>query len=270
MSIDPYVLTNTQYDTMDIPPGEQGPVGPAGAQGAPGPPGPPGAQGEQGPAGTSINLVGSVQTYSQLPSQPQPVGDCYVALDTSHVWASDGSVWFDCGPIQGPIGPVGPQGPLGATGPTGPQGAQGVPGPQGQQGPTGPQGDPGAEGPRGPQGLPGDPYGSPILAIGSIVHWRPHHTTYDRQGLCKPAVVCGVWDEYHNLLSLHVLGSQGPTLLLDEVPTGSGPGRWHYIPDCPYGFMIRQPDQTPAVRSERRNGYHQTFPLPELLEGSRS
>jgi hypothetical protein len=121
--------------------------------------------------------------------------------------------------LQGPIGPPGAAGAVGPTGPPGPQGATG---------------------PRGPQGAPGDPYGNPILAIGSIIHWRPAENTYDRYGLCKPAVVLGVWNETYNLLNLHVLGTfGGPTPLVDQVPTGSGPGQWHFLSDCPYGMTIK-------------------------------
>ena len=176
---------------------------------------------------------------------------------------SDGTQWIDLGPIQGPIGPPGPTGPQGATGTVGADGPQGEQGEQGVQGPVGPQGDPGPEGPRGPQGAPGDPYGNPVLAIGSIVHWRPARNTYDRHAICKPAVVCGVWDEAHNLLSLHVLGSAGPTMFFDEVPTGWEPGQWHYLTDCPYSFILRRPDGVSVYQAGYRS--HVTFPATRSL-----
>jgi|SRR5580765_456559 len=263
-------MMNTQYDTMNVPAGATGPAGPTGPQGPPGTPGAAGPPGPVGPVGPGITLKGSVQTSAQLPAQPQPVGDAYIALDTGHVWASDGHIWTDCGPFVGPTGPTGPQGPQGAQGVPGPMGPQGQTGPVGPQGAQGPQGVPGPVGPEGPRGLPGDPYGTPILAIGSMVHWRPQPTTHDRYGLCKPAVCCGIWDEAHNLLSLHVLGSAGPTMFYDEVPTGLGPGQWHYIVDCTYDFTLRRPDGSAA---QSRNGYrdHATFPptQPLILGGIR-
>jgi hypothetical protein len=233
------------------PVGATGPTGPQGVQGVQGPTGPTGIQGPQGPAGTTgpagptgppglgYTIKGQINDYHSLPSQPQPVGDAYQTLVDSHIWYSTGTVWLDLGPIEGPTGPQGPQGATGIQGPQGAQGVQGIPGVPGAVGPTGPPGPQGATGPRGPQGTPGDPYGTPILAIGSIVHWRPHEVTYDRYGLCKPAVVLGVWSEYYNLLNLHVLGTfGGPTPLLDQVPTGAAPGQWHFIPDCPYGMTF--------------------------------
>src|SRR5262245_4953856 len=258
------VSTNTQYDAMDVPQGEQGIQGPVGPTGPMGPTGPQGPQGEQGPMGTGLTVKGSVNNESQLPSQPQPEGDAYVTLNTGHIWVSDGNMWIDCGPFQGPVGPQGPLGPVGPQGPVGADGPTGPMGPAGPQGATGATGPVGPEGPRGPQGVPGDPYGSPVLAIGSIVHWRPAENTFDRQGICKPAVVLGVWDEYHNLLSLHVLGSQGPTMLFDEVPTGWLPGQWHYIIDCPYSFTLRRADGLTTYSS---NGYrdHITFPPTQPL-----
>src|SRR5262245_60836497 len=251
-----WTLTGTNLTGPQGPTGPQGVQGPAGAQGVQGPAGatgtqgpagpsgpqgPTGPTGPQGPAGTGINLKGSVNTYPNLPSQPQPDNDAYVTLDTGHLWVSTGGIWVDVGPFVGPMGPTGPQGPAGPTGATGAQGAQGAQGIPGPAGPAGAQGPMGPEGPRGPKGDPGDPYGTPVLAIGAIVHWRPFRMDRRPYGLCKPAIVLGVWDEYYNLLSLHVLGTAGgPVPLLDKVPTGHGEGQWHYISDCPYSYVLNQ------------------------------
>jgi hypothetical protein len=173
-----------------------------------------------------------VPTYSQLPPQPQPANDAWTAIDTGHLYTSNGTQWVDTGMLRGPQGPPGldgAQGPTGAMGPNGPTGAQGV---QGIQGPQG------AQGPMGPQGPPGDPFGTPSLAIGVIVHWRPWANTHDRYGLCKPAVIIeGV--PASGLINAIVLGSSGgPALLYDQIPEGSAPGQWHYIGNCPYPMAI--------------------------------
>ena len=244
--------------------GVQGPIGPQGVPGPEGPVGPQGPQGDQGPMGVGFIIRGSVVTAANLPSQPQPVGDAYVALDTNHIWTSDGVIWIDLGPFIGPAGPMGPPGQQGAQGYPGPPGEQGIPGPAGADGVPGPPGPVGPEGPRGPQGAPGDPYGSPVLAIGSIVHWRPQANTYDRYGLCKPAIVLAVIDEYHNFLDLHVLGTRdGPAHMLDTVPTGYTAGQWHFISDCPYSFVLGAPGLVQAVPQPRRNGHHVTFPATQ-------
>lgn len=245
------------------PQGAVGPQGPQGVQGIQGPMGPQGIQGNPGADGSGLVVLGSVATVGNLPAQPQPPGDCYVVLnpEPAHLWVSDGNAWDDLGQWQGDVGPQGPTGAQGQAGPPGPMGAQGPMGVPGNQGPPGPVGPVGPEGPRGPQGLPGDPYGTPVLAIGSMVHWRPFKLTEQHYALCKPAVVLGVWDEYHNLLSLHVLGTRGgPVELLDQVGTGHAEGQWHYIPDCPYSFLMRPSvAYAPATAGAQSNG-HVTFP----------
>lgn len=207
-----------------------------------------GPEGPEGPAGTGINLKGEVADASQLPTAGNVQGDTWITANDQHAWFWDGNAWVDLGPIRGPAGPTGPEGPMG---PAGPQGTQGIPGPTGPQGAQGEPGVPGPmgpQGPRGPQGPPGDPYGSPLLAIGAIVHWRPNRNTHDRYGFCKPAVVLWVPDEFNNILSLHVLGTQGgpEAFLQDRVQTGFAGGQWHFIADCPYSFS------TPTTISETR------------------
>src|SRR5262249_14235118 len=76
----------------------------------------------------------------------------------------------------------------------------------------------------------------------------PFRMTKNLYGLCKPAIVLGVWDEFHNLLSLHVIGTLGgPAELIDQCYTGHGDGQWHYISDCPYSFTFREPDKMVAT-----------------------
>lgn len=41
---------------------------------------------------------GTVATSTDLPPQPQPNGDNYLASDTGHLWISDGTTWIDAGP----------------------------------------------------------------------------------------------------------------------------------------------------------------------------
>lgn len=225
------------------PQGIQGPAGPAGAQGTPGavgptgPAGPTGTQGPagpvgpQGPAGLGLNIKGSVPTYSQLPAQPQPPNDAWTAADTGHLWVSNGTQWTDAGLVRGPAGP---DGATGAQGPQGPTGATGAAGPTGPQGPVGPQG---AQGPAGAQGPPGDPYSVPALAIGVIVHWREPDLHHSYANLCKPAIVTEVFSLTGNVINAVVLGSSGgPVLLYDQIHTGTAPGQWHFIANCPYAM----------------------------------
>lgn len=256
--------------------GVQGPIGPTGAEG---PQGPIGATGPQGPAGTGLNVRGTVPNAGALP----PCGsgnlnDAWVANDTGHVYVCNGTSWIDVGLARGPAGPTGPQGPEGPTGPqgangpagpignTGPAGSQGGPGPQGPAGvpgpvgangptgPAGPQGPMGPTGPRGPQGPPGDPFATPVLGIGSVVHWRPADNTYDRYGFCKPAIVLYVPDETNNLLVLQVLGTEGKlSPFQDRVPTGQAPNHWHFIGDCSYSFSV--PATLATQVPMRTNGY---------------
>jgi hypothetical protein len=214
--------------------GPQGNPGTPGAQGAQGVAGPQGIQGAQGMAGVGLNVKGSVPTYSQLPGQPQPQNDAWSVDDTGHLWTSNGTQWVDTGLLRGPQGPqgypglqgpMGAQGPIGITGATGAQGVQGVPGPQGVQ---------------GEQGVAGDPFGTPTLAIGSIVHWRPPRIGFNGYGLCKPAIVTEVPNLAASLINAVVLGSQGsPVLLYDHIPSGVVEGHWHFIADCPYPMGLQ-------------------------------
>jgi Collagen triple helix repeat (20 copies) len=224
------------------PPGAQGNPGAQGAPGPAGPVGPTGPQGQpglQGPAGLGLNILGTVPTESLLPAQPIPQNDAYTTVDTGHLWTSSGTAWIDTGLVRGPAGPGGPIGPQGDPGPQGPAGVAGAAGAQGPAGPMGPAGPAGSQGPQGPQGPPGDPFGTPVLAIGSMVHWRPPPAVYDRYGLCKPAVVLYVVDATNNLVNCAVLGSHGsPVIFRDQVLEGTGDSQWHFISACPYTDVL--------------------------------
>ena len=122
-----------------------------------------GLKGEKGDPGAGLSISGSVNTYSELPSNltesdagtayfVQADGKLYVWSGTS--WPADG----DGAQFQGPAGPQGPKGDKGEQGPAGPKGDKGDTGAQGEKGDTGPQGpkgDTGDPGEQGPQGEPG-------------------------------------------------------------------------------------------------------------------
>ena len=76
----------------------QGPQGPQGLRGPTGP------QGPKGEDGTSINVKGSVNSMSELPTSPSQ-GDAYIMNGDMLIW--DGSSWANCGKIVGPTGPTG-------------------------------------------------------------------------------------------------------------------------------------------------------------------
>jgi len=80
----------------------------------------------QGPPGPPLRVVGTVTTSTNLPSGGAATqGDLWIAVDTGHGWAWDGTTWIDVGPVRGPAGPAGPAGATGATGAAGPAGATG-------------------------------------------------------------------------------------------------------------------------------------------------
>lgn len=64
-------------------------------------------RGEKGDAGTSINILGSFDSYEELlatVTNPN-MGDCYLINGELYVW--DGDEWINVGSIQGPQGPAG-------------------------------------------------------------------------------------------------------------------------------------------------------------------
>lgn len=131
------------------PQGVPGPKGDKGDVGPVGPQGPQGEKGEQGNDGTSLNILGTKESESDLPLSAEK-NDAY--LINGEMWVFDGTNWNNAGKIQGPQGPQGPIGPQGPKGDPGPQGIKGDPGEkgiQGLKGDTGPQGEQGDTGARG-------------------------------------------------------------------------------------------------------------------------
>lgn len=65
-------------------------------------------QGEKGADGTSVTILGSVNTSTSLPGYPSSyggaTGDGYIVADTGHLWIWSGSTWTDAGNIAGPSG----------------------------------------------------------------------------------------------------------------------------------------------------------------------
>ena len=78
----------------------------------PGPPGPAGPQGNVGPAGQGFKIIGTVDTFGDLPMTDNLVGDVWLADDTGDGWVWDGTRWKSIGHIRGAVGPVGPAGPM--------------------------------------------------------------------------------------------------------------------------------------------------------------
>ena len=165
-----WVWNGTVWQDVGVITGPTGNTGPTGPQGLPSTvAGPTGPTGNTGPQGININLRGEVAQVANLPATNNQVNDAYIVTASGHLWAWNGTSWFDAGTIVGPAGPTGaastvagptgPQGQQGVAGPTGPTGAigpQGTLGPTGAQGPTGPTGAASTvAGPTGPQGQQG-------------------------------------------------------------------------------------------------------------------
>jgi hypothetical protein len=119
--------------------------------------------GLQGPQGTSINVIGSVETEEDLPESGNQ-NDAYIVQSNGDLYVWDLTQWDNVGQIVGPQGPTGPTGaastvtgptgPTGDTGATGPTGAAStVTGPTGAAGETGPTGAAGETGPTGAAAL---------------------------------------------------------------------------------------------------------------------
>lgn len=111
--------------------GLKGDTGLQGPQGLKGDKGDTGDQGDVGPMGPGVRILGKIATSTDLPPSASTPGDMYIAQDTLHGWAWDGTVFQDVGVIQGPKGDRGLQGIQG------PQGAQGIQGIQGTKGDAG-------------------------------------------------------------------------------------------------------------------------------------
>lgn len=93
--------------------------------------GPQGVQGKKGDPGTGITIKGKYDSLSALQAAHPKAdeGDAYMAGTNLYVW--NGSVWIDCGNVQGPKGEKGEKGDTGSQGPQGVQGLQGLQGPAG-------------------------------------------------------------------------------------------------------------------------------------------
>ena len=162
--------------------GPQGPQGPQGIQGIQGEVGPQGPQGIQGPKGdkgergadgTSVKIVGVLDTVSELNNlTSEIIGNGYLIRENGHLYICVGvNEFVDGGEIKGPQGEVGPEGPQGPAGPQGPQGFSAYQAWKTLEGndnktveefiaslvgPQGPQGIQGEVGPQGPQGIQGE------------------------------------------------------------------------------------------------------------------
>ena len=90
-----------------------------------GPKGDKGEQGEPGADGTGVNILGSLNSESELPSSGD-AGDSYLIDGNLYVWT--GSTWDNVGSIQGPKGDKGDKGEKGDTGNPGADGSDGADG----------------------------------------------------------------------------------------------------------------------------------------------
>lgn len=117
--------------------GPQGIQGVKGDKGEKGDRGATGPQGEKGADGTSVNILGTKESESQLPNNANR-GDAY--LIGGYLWVYDGTSWINAGEIKGPKGDKGDKGDTGAQGPRGPQGPKGTDGVDGADGAQGPKG----------------------------------------------------------------------------------------------------------------------------------
>lgn len=174
--------------------GTQGPKGDKGDRGDKGPKGDKGDRGEKGDDGTSVKILGSLNSTAELPVNGN-IGDGYLIDGFLYVWSDNTGGFIKTGNIKGPKGdkgdkgdkgeigkqggiftphlsaegvltftnesgfpnpePVNIRGPQGIQGVSGEQGKQGVKGDQGNQGPQGIPGEPGPQGVPGPQGKQG-------------------------------------------------------------------------------------------------------------------
>lgn len=145
--------------------GVQGPKGDKGETGAKGDTGLKGDTGEQGPKGdkgdpgkdgadgTSIKILGKLNSEDELPPTGN-IGDAYIIGLSIWVWSKNNN-WINVGDFKGPKGDKGDQGIQGPKGETGAIGPKGEVGATGAVGPIGPQGPRGERGPQGIQGVPG-------------------------------------------------------------------------------------------------------------------
>ena len=114
--------------------GDKGDTGATGNTGATGATGPQGPKGDKGENGTSVKILGTKPSVSDLPAKGE-IGDAWLVNGNLYVWADNS--WENVGNIQGPKGDKGDTGKTGATGATGKTGATGATGKTGATGATG-------------------------------------------------------------------------------------------------------------------------------------
>ena len=109
-------------------PGADGKDGEQGPQGIPGKDGRDGDQGPQGEPGIGIKYKDDVETYAQLPTAGNIVGDAYYVNEDGLLYIYGETGFPDNGDGIQYRGPQGPQGVPGVDGKDGEQGLQGIPG----------------------------------------------------------------------------------------------------------------------------------------------
>lgn len=109
-------------------PGADGKDGEQGPQGIPGKDGRDGEQGPQGEPGIGIKYKDDVETYAQLPTAGNIVGDAYYVNEDGLLYIYGETGFPDNGDGIQYRGPQGPQGVPGVDGKDGEQGLQGIPG----------------------------------------------------------------------------------------------------------------------------------------------
>ena len=138
--------------------GDQGLKGEQGIQGIKGDKGDQGLKGDKGDKGDrgqGINVLGSKDDISQLPSVGNS-GDAWIVLGDLWVWDEVKNSWVNAGNVKGDKGDKGDQGIQGDQGIKGDKGDQGIQGEQGIKGDKGDQGIQGEQGLKGDQGIKGD------------------------------------------------------------------------------------------------------------------
>lgn len=136
--------------------GIQGLIGKIGPKGLKGDHGDKGLTGLTGPQGTSFTILGSKANEVEIKKVVgSAIGDGYIALDTTHLWAFTSTGWQDVGNLQGPQGIQGIKGATGVQGAIGHDGFKGDRGIQGLKGDKGEKGDKGDTGTNGTDGTNG-------------------------------------------------------------------------------------------------------------------
>lgn len=207
------VLTGPKGEKGD--PGIDGVDGVDGIQGEQGIQGVQGIQGPPGTPGTAINIIGEVDSSSELPESSATYGNAYYCEPESacYVWTESG--WVDVGLITGPQGPQGVQG---IQGPEGPRGLRGIQGERGEPGPEGPKGD---VGPRGPAGVSDGSWQTPIIAI---LNEPPVNYDYEHRFIVDESAT-GAFYTHEQEIATYIL------------PEGASEGVW-FFEFAPIGAVV--------------------------------